>query len=213
MKNKSFIVSGIILILFSAILYFKSDELMEKIILYNTSYKENSDIGLIPDYNEDNVEMLSARTILKYKDEMNLAMPKGTLVIDQIGLNLKIYEGLNNANLMKGACEQLPRNEMKMGDAGNYILAGHCSRYNKKFLFTSLRYLKRGDVIKVSDNDNVYVYKVNFVKRVNKNDTSLINENTKEKLITLYTCDDVNHFYPKNRIVVRATLDKVYIRK
>lgn len=92
------------------------------------------------------------------------------------------------------------------------VLAVHCSRYNKHFMFTSLRYLKPGDEIKVSDNENVYVYKVNFVKKVSKEDTSFINEKTDEKLITLYTCDDVYHFYPRNRIVVRGTLDRVYKR-
>lgn len=212
MKNKAFIIAGSILIFLSIALYFFGDFFLEKFIVNNAVEVEVTD-DLIPDYNEDNVESLSAMTILKYKDDMNKTIAKGRIVIDHIGVNLKIYEGLNNANLLKGACEQLPRSEMKMGEVGNYILAAHCSRYDKSFMFTSLRYLKSGDEIKVSDDKNVYVYKVNFVKRVNRNDTSLINENTKEKLITLYTCDDVNHFYPRNRIVVRATLDRVIERQ
>lgn len=154
----------------------------------------------------------SAMTILKYKDDMNKTIPRGRIVIDRIGVNLRIYEGLNNANLLRGACEQIPRYEMKMGDVGNYVLAAHCSRYNKHFMFSSIRYLKHGDEIKVSDNENVYVYKVTFVKKVSKEDTSFINEKADEKLITLYTCDDVYRFYPRNRIVVRGTLDRVYKR-
>lgn len=126
--------------------------------------------------------------------------------------NAQTRSGLNNANLLKGACEQLPRSEMKMGEVGNYILAAHCSKYDKSFMFTSLRYLKSGDEIKVSDDKNVYVYKVNFVKKVNRNDTSLINESTTDKLITLYTCYDVNHFYPRYRIVARGTLDRTIER-
>lgn len=211
MKNKVFIIAGSILIFLSIALYFFGDFFLEKFIANNAVEVEATD-DLIPDYNEDNVESLSAMTILKYKDDMDKTIAKGRIVIDSIDLNLKIYEGLNNANLLKGACEQLPRSEMKMGEVGNYILAAHCSRYDKSFMFTSLRYLKFGDEIKVSDDKNVYVYKVNFVKRVDRNDTSLINENTKEKLITLYTCDDVNHFYPRNRIVVRGTLDKMHER-
>lgn len=66
--------------------------------------------------------------------------------------------------------------------------------------------------MKVSDNENVYVYKVTFVKKVSKEDTSFINEKVDEKLITLYTCDDVYRFYPRNRIVVRGSLDRVYKR-
>ena len=212
MKNKSFIIVGSILIFLSIALYFFGDFFLEKFIVNNAVEVEATD-DLIPDYDENNVESLSAMTILKYKDDMNKTIAKGRIVIDSIGVNLKIYEGLNNANLLKGACEQLPRSEMKMGEVGNYILAAHCSRYDKSFMFTSLRYLKSGDEVKVSDDKNIYVYKVNFVKRVNRNDTSLINENTKEKLITLYTCDDVNHFYPRNRIVVRATLDRVIERQ
>lgn len=218
MKNKAFIITGSILIFLSIIFYFTGDYLLEQFIVNNAvnvnvddEVSKHSD-DLIPDYNEDNVESLSAMTILKYKNDMNKTIAKGRIVIDSIGVNLKIYEGLNNANLLKGACEQLPRSEMKMGDVGNYILAAHCSRYDKSFMFTSLRYLKSGDEIKVSDDKNVYVYKVNFVKKVDRNDTSLINESTTDKLITLYTCYDVNHFYPRYRIVARGTLDRTIER-
>lgn len=218
MKNKSFIILGSILIILSIIFYFTGDYLLEQFIVNNAvnvnvdDEKARHSDDLIPDYNEDNVESLSAMTILKYKNDMNRSIAKGRIVIDSIDLNLKIYEGLNNANLLKGACEQLPRSEMKMGDVGNYILAAHCSRYDNRFMFTSLRYLKSGDEIKVSDDKNVYVYKVNFVKRVDRNDTSLINESTTDKLITLYTCYDVNHFYPRYRIVARGTLDRTIER-
>lgn len=218
MKNKLFIILGSILIILSIIFYFTGDYLLEQFIVNNAvnvnvdDEKARHSDDLIPDYNEDNVESLSAMTILKYKDDMNKTIAKGRIVIDHIGVNLKIYEGLNNANLLKGACEQLPRSEMKMGEVGNYILAAHCSRYDKSFMFTSLRYLKSGDEIKVSDDKNVYVYKVNFVKKVNRNDTSLINESTTDKLITLYTCYDVNHFYPRYRIVARGTLDRTIER-
>ena len=211
MKNKAFIIAGSILIFFSITFYFFGDFFLEKFIVNNAVEVETTD-DLIPDYNEDNVESLSAMTILKYKNDMNRSIAKGRIVIDRVDLNLKIYEGLNNANLLKGACEQLPRNEMKMGEVGNYILAAHCSRYDKSFMFTSLRYLKFGDEIKVSDDKNVYVYKVNFVKKLNRNDTSLINESTTDKLITLYTCYDVNHFYPRYRIVARGTLDRTIER-
>lgn len=218
MKNRLFITLGSILIILSIIFYFTGDYLLEQFIVDNAvnvdvdDEKARHSDDLIPDYNEDNVESLSAMTILKYKNDMNRSIAKGRIVIDSIDLNLKIYEGLNNANLLKGACEQLPRNEMKMGEIGNYILAAHCSRYDKSFMFTSLRYLKSGDEIKVSDDKNVYVYKVNFVKKVNRNDTSLINESTTDKLITLYTCYDVNHFYPRYRIVARGTLDRIIER-
>lgn len=218
MKNKAFIIAGSILIILSIIFYFTGDYLLEQFIVNNAvnvnvdDEKARHSDDLIPDYNEDNVESLSAMTILKYKNDMNRSIAKGMIVIDSIDLNLKIYEGLNNANLLKGACEQLPRSEMKMGEVGNYILAAHCSRYDKSFMFTSLRYLKSGDEIKVSDDKNVYVYKVNFVKKVNRNDTSLINESTTDKLITLYTCYDVNHFYPRYRIVARGTLDRTIER-
>ena len=218
MKNRLFIILGSILIILSIIFYFTGDYLLEQFIVNNAinvnidDEKARHSDDLIPDYNEDNVESLSAMTILKYKNDMNRSIAKGRIVIDSIDLNLKIYEGLNNANLLKGACEQLPRSEMKMGEVGNYILAAHCSRYDKSFMFTSLRYLKSGDEIKVSDDKNVYVYKVNFVKKVNRNDTSLINESTTDKLITLYTCYDVNHFYPRYRIVARGTLDRTIER-
>lgn len=218
MRNKLFVILGSILIILSIILYFTDDYLLEQFIVNNAvnvnvdDEKARHSDELIPDYNEDNVESLSAMTILKYKNDMNRSIAKGRIVIDSIDLNLKIYEGLNNANLLKGACEQLPRSEIKMGEVGNYILAAHCSRYDKRFMFTSLRYLKSGDEIKVSDDKNVYVYKVNFVKKVNRNDTSLINESTTDKLITLYTCYDVNHFYPRYRIVARGTLDRTIER-
>ena len=104
MKSKFVVIAGSILIILSGIFYFCGDALLEKFIV-NNAVDIQSTNTLIPDYNEDNVESLSAVTILKYKDDMNKTIAKGRIIIDSIGVNLKIYEGLNNANLLKGACE------------------------------------------------------------------------------------------------------------
>lgn len=105
MKNKVFVIVGSILIVLSLMMYFFGDILLERLIVNEGINVESTDgliddedivsnDGLIPDYNEDNVESLSAMTILKYKDDMNKTIPRGRIVIDRIGVNLRIYEGL-----------------------------------------------------------------------------------------------------------------------
>ena len=84
---------------------------------------------------------------------------------------------------------------------GNMCLAGH--NYKNDTFFSQLSKLENGDIIKIYDINGKYVnYEVYETLKVNKNNTSCTNQDTKNtKILTLVTCDDINNNF---RYVVKA---------
>lgn len=205
------IVTGMLLII---ALYLYRDDFM-RFIKYNRKtgvngyvddYDNLSNLGLSPSYNVDDVENLSRDLVDKYKDEANRAVSKGRILIPSVNIDEKIFEGINNAHLLLGVCEQLPRSQVKAGDHGNYILAGHISHINNNFILTPLNKTKIKDKIFVLDQKYSYVYQINSAKLYHVSDTRPININTDEKMITIYTCKTNAGFHPTERFVVQGTL-------
>ena len=174
---------------------------------YEETNAENDNTGLKPDYNPDNVEPLNVLNVLKYKRHENKAISKGRLIIPDVGIDLKIYEGLNNVHLVLGAAEQRPRSEVVAGGVGNYILAAHSSLHSddEDFLFTPLRKVKAGNIILVTDKYNLYVYEAEYGKIFDRDATEPLNEDFNDARITLYTCLSREQF-SLGRFVVRGLL-------
>lgn len=181
----------------------RASEIIEKEI--KKSDGRDRELALVPTYREEDVEALSPALVEKEKENMGFAVVKGHVQIPSVGINLGIYEGINNANLLLGAAEQCPRDEIVMGGVGNYILCGHYCYWNSSYYFTELKSVKSGDKVYVSNDDSTYVYEVVWSKKVGKDDTGPINEETNEKLITLYTCGNFSN-NSKDRWVVRGKL-------
>ena len=49
----------------------------------------------------------------------------GQVSIPSVGINLPVYEGLNNVHLYLGAAETRPRSDIQPGQEGNYTIASH----------------------------------------------------------------------------------------
>ena len=71
-------------------------------------------------------------------------------------MNLPIFKGTTNDNLLAGATTM--KESDKMGQ-GNFTLAGHYNK-DKSILFGSLMDVKVGDIIRVTDKVDIYEYKV-----------------------------------------------------
>lgn len=150
------------------------------------------------------VEPLTRENYEKYREAMKRAVRSGRLIIPKINMNLGIYQGLHNAHMNKGAAEQLPRSVQKMGQPGNYILASHKATFLGA-LFNRIHELNPGDLMFLSDNNNLYVYGTQFSKKIHVSETDYINEETDEALITMYTC--INTWGSKSdRTIVRGKL-------
>ena len=113
----------------------------------------------------------------------------GQLVIPSLDMNLCIFKGTTNYNLLRGVGTMKP--DDKMGK-GNYTLAGH-NNGDKSLLFGSLMDIKKGAIIKITDKNKIYEYKVIETKIVPNTSLELLDDAEADKvgkpIISLMTCD------------------------
>lgn len=165
------------------------------------------EFGLAPSFDEDAIEPLSKESIEKYRNSAKYAASKGRLIIPTAGIDLYVFEGINNEHLMMGVGEQEPRTVVSAGSVGNYILAGHSSvLHGADFVLTSLNKTHVGDSIFVTDRTNVYEYRVEATNYYHLTDTYPLNKEMNNALITIYTCETTGELYPQNRFVVEGRL-------
>jgi len=126
----------------------------------------------------------------------------GQITIKSVHLNLPILKGTTNQNLLVGATTM--RADQQMGE-GNYPLAGHHMR-QQNVLFSPLVNIQPHAEVDLTNKKNKYIYQVVSKKIIDKKESGVI-RNTKEKQLTLITCDTATQ--TNKRIFVRAKLMKV----
>lgn len=103
-------------------------------------------------------------------------------------MNLPIFKGTTNENLLAGATTM--KEGDKMGE-GNFSLAGHYNK-DKSILFGSLMDVKVGDIIRVTDKVNIYEYEVYDTVIINDTALYMIDDdravNRGNNIISLMTC-------------------------
>lgn len=119
----------------------------------------------------------------------------GVLKIDKIGLNVPIIAGATEANLKIGAGQIEGTN--LLGTVGNVVLAGH-----RRFYFRRLDEVLPGDEIAVETSGSTLCYRVYKQHIVEPTDTSVLNRNRKDRVLTLITCHPL--YTSKLRLVVHA---------
>lgn len=164
--------------------------------------RKPNDKGLEPNYDISQVESISPLKAVQLIYDAKDVRAEGQLAIPSVGLNLDIYEGINNTHLFLGAGEQLPRDKVKMGGYGNYILASHLSD-DPNLLFSPLKRVQVGDMIYTTNGKRIFSYKITLSTIVSVSETGYLNEQPKdEKLITLYTCTTYGN--DPNRYLIRG---------
>ena len=111
---------------------------------------------------------------------------------------------LLNAELLKGAVHY-PYSVMP-GQTGNVLLFGHSSMLkvtrNKAYqVFSNLKELKQGDLIRIHSDSTEYVYVV-IGGKITKADNTRINLTSDKKILTLSTCNIIGG--KESRYVVEA---------
>ena len=125
-----------------------------------------------------------------------------TLVIPDIGVDTKILEGATESTLDKGIWRRPLTSTPDKG--GNTVLTGHRFMYTSgPNTFYSLDKVKKGDKFIVFWNKKEYDYEVFDTEVVEPTDIS-IEDNTKDPIITLYTCTPL--FTSSQRLVVKGKL-------
>jgi sortase A len=125
----------------------------------------------------------------------------GRIQIDKIGLSIPILEGTSKANLRLGAGHI--KGTTGLGDIGNAALAAHRSHTYGR-MFNRLDELELGDKIVVETADGTYEYTVFKKLVVEPNDTSVLNRNNKDRVLTLVTCTPL--YTATHRLIVHAVI-------
>lgn len=137
-------------------------------------------------YNFSDVKDLNFQTVAKARAKKQPINVIGEITVPDIKMTIPIANGVNNTTLALAAGTMRP--DMKMGQ-GNYALAGHNMANGSKILFSPLYYhAKVGQMIYITDLKKVYEYKIYQRKYIAATDVQVTN-NTKQKIITLITCD------------------------
>ncbi len=142
------------------------------------------------------VESLNLSTVSKAALARNLH-PIGLVSVPSVNIHLPILNGVTSSNLAVGAGTMKENQEM---GKNNYALAGH-HIHKRTTLFSPLENVKKGAQIYITDKKTVYVYKINFIKVVDKHQVQYIDDVPNKKMITLVTCasDLINQ--PERQIV------------
>ena len=126
---------------------------------------------------------------------------EGIITIERINLRAPILNEYSEANLNISICSVIPGN--RMGEPGNYVLAGHESRIFGRH-FNRLHELEVGDVIIVENRYEQFTYTVFEVFTVTPQDVWVMDNDGERKLITLITCD--SRTVPMGRLIVKGEL-------
>ncbi len=125
----------------------------------------------------------------------------GRVQIPKIDEKLLLVEGVTSKDLKAGA-GHIPGTAMP-GEIGNSAIAGH-RNYTFGSYFNRLDELAIGDKIMVEYGKNTYTYEVYEILVVLPEDTSVLNQSKKDKVLTLITCTPVR--VATHRLIVHAVI-------
>jgi sortase A len=140
-------------------------------------------------------------------ESMTEAIPSyealGIMEIDKIDLKLPVLNGTSEAILRIGA--GFLEGTTAIGEPGNTVLTAHRSHTYGRF-FNRLDELEVGDKITITTTDELFNYTVYKTTLVKVKDTSVLESDGGESILTLYTCDPLYSVNPPNRLIVQAKL-------
>ena len=123
----------------------------------------------------------------------------GVIEIPKIKVKLPIFYGTSMGNLIVGAGQI--EGTTAIGEIGNVAISAHRS-YTYGHQFNRLDELKEGDEISITTDTGSYVYKVYKTLVVEPTDTSVLNRNNRDKVLTLVTCTPIQN--ATHRLIVHA---------
>lgn len=148
------------------------------------------------------VKSISVQQVAKASVQKNAPMI-GKIAIPSVNLQLPIVKGVDDNALATGAGTMKP--DEKMGQ-GNYALAGHYMT-QKGALFSPISNTQIGDLIYITDLSSVYTYKITLKQVISPKATWRIDDQGKQKMISLITCADGG----ANRWIVQGNLVKARV--
>lgn len=155
------------------------------------------------------LEIDPTQTLFNY-EQADEKLIIGRLLIPSINLNLSLYNGVSNSILNSGLGTMKPNLEI---GKGNFPIVGHYSS-DKETLFGGLYDINIGDLIYLTDNENIYEYKAYDNKVVNPDEIKWIEDDIAKKhgkpIISLMNCYYIDGKNTDKRYFVFAELNNTY---
>ncbi|MBE6163733.1 MAG: sortase [Streptococcus gallolyticus] len=153
-------------------------------------------------YDFSSVQSVSMKSLLT-SDGTDLPVIGG-IAISDLAINLPIFKGVTNDNLLYGAGTM--KDSQVMGGENNYALASHHVfglTGSSQMLFSPLEKAKVGMIIYLTDKSMIYTYKITEIVSVSPEQTEVLDDVAGESTLTLVTCEDKE---ATKRLIVKATL-------
>ncbi|SMP68017.1 class D sortase [Anoxynatronum buryatiense] len=125
----------------------------------------------------------------------------GSLEIPAIDAKMPVVQGASDHNLKTAAA--LLDGTSPIGSIGNAAIAAHRSHTYGRF-FNRLNEVKLGDTIHITTPEETYVYRVYEIKVVEPTDLSVLNRNSRDKVVTLITCDPI--YVASHRLIIHGVM-------
>ncbi|EIQ82000.1 hypothetical protein ScFU53_07610 [Streptococcus canis] len=154
------------------------------------------------------VEPVSTEAVLQAQMAAQQLPVIGGIAIPDVGINLPIFKGLGNVELIYGAGTM--KEDQVMGGENNYSLASHHIfgiTGSSQMLFSPLERAKNGMAIYLTDKEKIYEYIINDVSTVAPERVDVIYDTPGVKEVTLVTCTDLE---ATERIIVKGQLKTEY---
>jgi sortase A len=175
---------GVALISIGSYNYFKSAYYISSLFLHN-DYKSTTELKTHQSYNKI--------TFPNYGEKF------ADLIIDKASINIPVFHGDSEEQLLKGAGHY--SGSRFPGEGDNVVLAGH-----RNSVFKGLKDVAKGDTVTINTTYGTYVYKISEIKITKGNDNSIVQPLGSDKL-TLYTCYPFDYIgNAPNRYVVISDL-------
>lgn len=150
---------------------------------YNATLTGDVQSFMIAEENEQN--NVQDATYWDTFDDLNSMI--GVIEIPTIGVSLPIYHGTDESVLQKGV-GHLEGSALPTGEIGNHtVLTGHTG-LPSAMLFTDLDKLVLGDTFSLQVLDKIFTYEVCDINVVLPSDTSVLQTQSEQDLVTLVTC-------------------------
>lgn len=173
------------------------DDIQKNIVTHQEAEYTDEEVNEL--FDPESVETI---TTLSANPKINRNNVVGGVYAPSVGMMMPIMYGLNQDVLMSSAGTM--KRDQRMGE-GNYALIGHNSK-NPNTLFAPTHRLKAGDVVYVTNKDQVFAYQVTANKVVQPSEIDVINDVPGKKLLTLISCTDDG----TERVTVSAELVETF---
>ncbi len=155
----------------------------------------------------DEIQAISVTRNLA-KGKINYEQIIGQIVIPSLNINLSIFNGTTNDNLLAGVTTLKPNQTM---GKGNFSLAGHYTNSNG-VLLNKLLEIKEDAIIRITDKNTIYEYKVYKIELVPATAIHLIEDQVaidrQKPVISIMCCYYLNN--PDKRFFVFGELINTY---